>query len=225
MKGEVNLALRALAAWAVGAVVCGTILFASAGTLDFPDAWVFFRILFELMFLFGVVLFLKAPELLEKRLNNRESEPAQRTTIRLSALMFAAGFIVAGLDFRFGWSHVPAWGTVLSVVVFLAGFALYVVVAKENAFLSRTVEVQDGQGVVDTGLYGIVRHPMYSATLLMFWATPFILGSPWAFLAFIWYPLLLVKRIRNEEAVLAEGLPGYAAYRNKVRWRLIPFVW
>lgn len=167
----------------------------------------------------------KAPDLLRKRLDAREEEGEQRVVLALSALMFVAAFVVAGLGFRFGWLTLPAWASWLGAVVFLIAYALYAEVLRENAYLSRTVEVQKGQRVVDTGLYGIVRHPMYSATLLLFLSMPIVLGSPFSFIIMLAYLPIITKRIRNEEAVLARGLVGYRDYMGRVKWRLIPHVW
>jgi protein-S-isoprenylcysteine O-methyltransferase Ste14 len=173
----------------------------------------------------GVVLFVKSPSLLQKRLNHKEKETAQRGVIALSGLMFPVGFILSALDFRFGWSEVPMWLVIVASILFLTGYAMYAEVMRENAYLSRTVEVQEGQKVISTGLYGVVRHPMYLATLLMFLPIPLILGSFWGLIPMAFYPVILVIRILNEETVLTEGLEGYAEYKTKVRYRLIPFVW
>ena len=177
------------------------------------------------MLLIGIVLLVKAPALLEKRLDNKEKERAQKGVIALSGLMFPIGFIVSALDFRFSLSTVPEWVTVVSSVLFLLGYAAYAEVMRENAYLSRTVEVQEGQKVISSGLYRIVRHPMYLATLLMFLPIPLILGSFWALIPFALYPIAIVIRIVNEERVLTDGLPGYAEYKKKTKYRLIPFIW
>jgi protein-S-isoprenylcysteine O-methyltransferase Ste14 len=177
------------------------------------------------MLLLGAVLLVKAPKLLEKRLNAKETEGAQKGVVAISGLMFVIGFVVAGLDYRFGWSHVPLWAVAVAAVVLLAAYALYAEVMRENAYLSRTIEVQNDQKVVDTGLYGIVRHPMYAATLWLFLAIPLVLGSWWSLVCFLPYIAVIVVRIRNEEQVLEAGLVGYTAYQKRVRYRLIPFVW
>ena len=216
---------QALAKFAAGLLLIGLLLFVPAGTLDYPNGWRFCGLLFLPMLVLGVVLFLKAPELLEKRLASKESEPEQKAVIGLSLLMFVGGFVVSGLDFRFGWSHLPGWAVIAASAVLLVSYGLYAEVMRENTYLSRTVEVQEGQKVVDTGLYGIVRHPMYMVTTLLFLSIPLVLGSLPAFVIFLIYPVLLVKRIRNEEAVLEEGLPGYREYKEKVKYRMIPFVW
>lgn len=220
-----KLLLRALTKFLMGLVLVGVLLFLPAGGLGYPNGWLFIGLLFLPMLLFGIALFLKAPELLEKRLNAKEEESVQKAVIALSALMFAGGFVVAGLDFRFGWSHVPLWVVILASVILLVSYALYGEVMRENACLSRTVEVQQNQKVVDTGLYGIVRHPMYAVTLWLFLAIPLVIGSWWSLLCFLPYVAVVVLRIRNEERVLEEGLEGYAAYKKRVKYRLIPFIW
>ena len=173
----------------------------------------------------GAVLFVKAPTLLKKRLNNKEKEKTQQGVIALSGLMFPIGFVVSALDFRFGWSSVPLWLTVIASVLFLIGYIMYAEVMRENAYLSRTVEVQENQTVISTGLYGVVRHPMYLSTLLMFLPLALILGSFWGLLPFLLYPVVIVIRILNEEKVLTAGLCGYAAYKTEVKYRLLPFIW
>ena len=177
------------------------------------------------MMCMGIWLLLSSPELLSKRLNNKEKEQTQKHVVALSGLMFIGGFLLCGFDYRFAWSQVPVWVVATASVFFLIGYILYAEVLRENAYLSRTIEVQDDQQLIDTGLYGMVRHPMYTATLLMFLSMPLILGSWWALALFAIYPLLIIKRIRNEEQVLASGLKGYADYQQRVRWRLIPWVW
>ena len=208
-----------------GIVLIGLLLFLPAGTIRFFNGWLFCGVLFIPVLIMGIVLYLKAPELLRKRLREKEEQSEQRSVVALSGLMFLAGFILAGLDFRFGWTQLPVWLVYAAAAAFLLGYAMFGEVMRENAYLSRTVEVQENQTVIDTGLYGIVRHPMYTATVLMFLAMPLVLGSGVSFVAFLVYPFLLVKRIRNEEQVLEEGLAGYTAYKQKVKYRLIPFLW
>lgn len=220
-----KLLVSALTKYLMGLLMVGLILFLPAGTIHYGGGWLFLALLFVPMFLLGVVLLLKAPELLEKRLRSKETEGAQKSVIALSLLMFVGGFVVAGLDFRFGWSKMPLWVTVASSVILLVSYGLYAEVMRENAYLSRTVEVQEGQKVVDTGLYGVVRHPMYAVTTLLFLSIPLVLGSWIAFVIFLVYPMLLVKRIKNEEEVLVAGLPGYREYQKKVKYRMIPFIW
>lgn len=220
-----KLFFSALTKFILGVLLLGAMLFLPAWTLAYPNAWLFLALLFLPMLLMGIVLFTKAPLLLEKRLNGREKERAQQGVLALSGLMFPVGFVLSALDFRFGWSRVPLWLVIVSAALFLLGYGLYAEVMRENAYLSRTVEVQENQTVISTGLYGIVRHPMYLATLLMFLPLPLILGSFWGLLPFALYPVVIVIRIVNEERVLTAGLDGYAAYKTKVKYRLIPFLW
>ena len=209
----------------VGMLFVGFLVFLPAGTLAFPNGWLLMGVLFIPMLLMGVVMYLKAPDLLGKRLNHKEKQGEQKAVVSLSALMFLCSFIISGLDFRFGWSAMPKWLIVLSAVLFLAGYAMYAEVLRENAYLSRTVEVQAGQKVISTGLYGVVRHPMYSATLLMFLSMPLILGSWWGLIIQLVYPALIIVRLQAEERLLVQELDGYAEYRQKVKYRLIPGIW
>ena len=220
-----KLLLKALLKFRIGLLLVGLMLFLPAGSLRYPNAWLFLALLFLPILVLGLLLFFKAPTLLEKRLNAKEKEGTQKNVVALSGLFFLLGFIVAGLDFRFGWSQVPSWLSALSAVILLISYALYAEVMRENAYLSRTIEVQEGQRVVDTGLYGIVRHPMYAATVWLFLAIPLVLGSWYAFLCFLPYLPLIALRIRNEEKVLEEGLAGYADYKKRVKYRLIPRIW
>lgn len=220
-----KLIVEALTKFTVGALAVGALLFLPAWTLYYPNAWLFLAILFVPMLIMGIVLLIKAPRLLQKRLDNKEKEKAQQGVLALSGLMFPAGFVLSALDFRFGWSTVPLWLVILSAALFLLGYGMYAEVMRENAYLSRTVEVQEGQTVISTGLYGIVRHPMYLATLFMFLPLPLILGSFFGLIPFALYPVVTVIRILNEEKVLTEGLAGYATYKQKIKYRLIPFIW
>ena len=220
-----KLLLNALVKYLLGLLLVGLLVFLPAGTLLFPNGWLFVGILFIPMLILGVFLLIKAPHLLEKRLNAKEKRSAQKGVTSLSAVTFLGGFIVAGLDFRYGWSQVPLWGVTAAAVVLLIAYALYAEVMRENAYLSRTIEVQDGQNVVDSGLYGIVRHPMYAVTLWLFFAIPVVLGSLWAVLCFLPYLPLIVARILDEEKLLTAELEGYAAYKKKVKFRLIPLIW
>ena len=220
-----KLMLNALTKFILGVVLVGAMLFLPAWTLHYPNAWLFMALLFVPMLLMGTVLFIKAPALLKKRLDNKEKEKAQKGVIALSGLMFPMGFVLSALDFRFGWSSVPLWLTATASALFLLGYGMYAEVMRENAYLSRTVKVQENQTVVSTGLYGIVRHPMYLATLFMFIPLPLILGSFWGLIPFALYIPTTVVRIVNEEKVLSEGLDGYTEYKEKVRYRLIPFLW
>lgn len=220
-----NLLISALTKYLAGLILVGLILFLPAGTLAYPNGWLFCGLLFVPMLILGIVLFLKAPGLLEKRLKSRETQSQQKQVVGAAALMFVGGFVLAGLDFRFGWTRVPTWLVSAASLLLLVSYCLYAEVLRENQWLSRTVEVQDGQTVVDTGLYGIVRHPMYAVTTLLFLSIPLVLGSWLSFVLFLIYPVLMVKRIHAEEALLEEELPGYRAYQKKVRYRMIPFVW
>lgn len=220
-----ELLVQALTKYLAGLAVVALSIFLSAGTLKYWNGWLFLGILFVPMLVLGVFLLMKDPELLQKRLQTKETEPEQKRIVLLSGVMFLAGFILCGLNARFSWLVMPKWTAVLSAAVFLAGYALYARVMRENAYLSRTVEIQTGQKVVDTGLYGVVRHPMYLATLLLFLSAPLVLGSPLSFLIFLIYPWILVKRIQNEEQVLEEQLEGYREYKKKVRNKLIPLIW
>lgn len=220
-----SLFFRAIGKLLMGLALLALMLFLPAWTLHYPQAWLFLGILFIPMILVGIVLFVKSPELLEKRLDAKEAESEQRTVVALSGLMFLAAFIFAGLSFRFGWLMLPFPVSIAAAVVFLAGYAMYAEVLRENTYLSRTIEVQEDQKVIDTGLYGVVRHPMYLATVILFLSMPLILGSVISFLIMLFYIPIIAKRIRNEEQVLEEGLPGYPEYKEKVKYRLIPFLW
>ena len=220
-----QLLLDGLKKTVAGIVMIGMLLFLPAGTIHYFNGWLFCGVLFIPVIIKGIVLFIKAPDLLRKRLQEKEEQAEQRSVVALSGLMFLAGFILAGLDFRFGWTQLPMWLVYAAAAAFLLGYGMFAEVMRETAYLSRTVEVQEGQVVVDTGLYGIVRHPMYTATVVMFLAMPLVLGSGVSFAVFLVYPFLLVKRIRNEEQVLEDGLKGYMEYKQKVKYRLIPFIW
>ena len=220
-----SLFFSALAKFFLGVILVGLLIFLPAGTLNFSNGWLFMAILFVPMFLAGLVMMAKNPELLKKRLNAKEKEREQSLVVKLSGLMFLAGFIVAGLDFRFGWFPLPQAISYGAAAAFLIAYMLYAEVLRENTYLSRTIEVQEGQTVVDTGLYGIVRHPMYAVTLLLFLSMPLVLGSLISFVIFLAYPMIIAKRIKNEEQVLEAGLPGYKEYKQKVKYRMIPFIW
>ena len=220
-----KLLLSALTKLIFGIVLIALLLFLPAWTFSYFGAWLFLGVLFVPMLIMGAVMLVRAPELLEKRLNNKEKEATQRGVVALSGLAFIGSFVLSALDFRFSWSPVPLWLTVTAAVVFLVGYGLYAEVMRENAYLSRTVEVQKGQKVIDTGLYGIVRHPMYLATLLMFLPIPLILQSLWGLIPMALYPAVIVIRILNEEKVLTRDLRGYKEYKKKVKYRLIPFIW
>ena len=208
-----------------GMLIVALVLFLPAGSWNYFNGWLFCGLLFLPMLVLGALLLWKAPALLEKRLNTKEQEKTQMAVVAVSSLLFLAAFMAAGLDFRFGWTHVPIWLVCLAAVLQLAAYGLYAEVMRENAWLSRTVEVQENQKVIDTGLYGIIRHPMYTATILLFLAMPLVLGSWVSFAIMLLYPVVIVFRIRNEEQVLETGLAGYREYKQRVRCRLLPFIW
>ena len=220
-----KLFAQAMGKFMLGVVLVGVLIFLPAGTLSFGKGWLLMGILFVPMLAAGVVMMVKNPRLLEKRLQAKEQQKEQNLVVKLSGLMFLVGFVVAGLGHRFGWYTAPRGVTVGAAVVFLGAYALYGEVLRENVYLSRTIEVQENQKVVDTGLYGVVRHPMYGATVLLFLSMPLVLGSVYSFLLFLVYPVLIVIRLNKEEELLEKELEGYAAYRKKVPHRLIPFVW
>ena len=219
------LFIRAISRFLAGLLLVAGLLFIPAGTWDYPQGWLLIGILFVPMFIAGLVMMKKNPELLKKRLNVREQESEQRSVILFSGIMFLAAFLSAGLSFRHSWLMLPVPVTIIAAIVFLAAYALYAEVLRENTYLSRTVEVQEDQKVIDTGLYGIVRHPMYMVTVLLFLAMPLVLGSVISFVIMLCYIPIIAKRIRNEEQVLQEGLPGYGKYMEKVKYRLFPFIW
>lgn len=222
---DLRLFASAMVKYALGLLLTGLLLFLPAGTFAYWQAWLLIGILFIPMFIAGLVMMKKSPDLLKKRLNARETQAEQKAVIRLSVLMFVSAFVVAGLNFRFRWIVLPDWVPWLSAGVFLCAYALYAEVLRENAYLSRTIEIQADQRVVDTGLYGVVRHPMYMTTLLLFLSMPLVLGSVLSFAIMLLYIPIIVKRIRNEEQVLEAGLAGYAEYKQRVRYRIIPFIW
>ena len=220
-----KLFVQAIAKFLLGVVLVGVLIFWPAGTLAFAYGWVLMGILFIPMFGAGIVMMCKNPQLLQKRLDAKEKQREQSLVVKLSGMMFLAGFIVAGLGYRFGWYMLPQGVVIAASVVFLAAYVLYAEVLRENTYLSRTVEVQEGQKVIDTGLYGVVRHPMYSATILLFLAIPLVLGSVFSFIIFLVYPLIIAKRVKHEEEFLEQELPGYREYKQKVKYRMIPFIW
>ncbi len=220
-----KLFFQAILKFFSGLLILGALLFLPAGTFAYPHGWLLIGILFIPMFLAGLVMMAVNPELLRKRLNAKEEQDEQKTVLILSALMFIAAFVLAGLNFRFGWIVLPMWISYAAAAVFMAGYVLYAEVLRENTYLSRTVEVQEGQKVIDTGLYGIVRHPMYMSTLLLFLAMPLVLGSLISFVIMLAYIPIISKRMKNEERVLAVGLAGYGEYMQRVKYRVIPFIW
>lgn len=222
---NIKLFFHALIKFTLGFVLVGLLIFLPAGTFSFINGWIFMGILFIPMFFAGVVMMLKNPQLLQKRLDAKEKQKDQGVVVKLSGLMFLAGFIVAGLGFRFNWYILPFGITVFGAIIFLLAYILYAEVLRENTYLSRTIEVQENQKVIDTGLYGTIRHPMYSATLLLFLSIPLILGSVFSLIIFLTYPFIIAKRIKGEEELLERELEGYKEYKNKVKYRLIPFIW
>jgi len=220
-----KLFVQAIIKFSLGVVLVGALIFLPAGTLAFFNGWLLMGILFVPMLFAGVVMMVKSPEMLKKRLNAKEKQKDQSVVVKLSGLMFLAGFIVAGLGTRFGWYMLPDGVAIGAAAVFLAAYVIYAEVLRENAYLSRTIEVQENQRVIDTGLYGIIRHPMYSATLLLFLSMPIVLGSLYSFLIFLAYPFIIAKRIKGEEEFLERELEGYKEYKQKVKYRLIPFIW
>lgn len=220
-----KLFFQALTKFLLGILLVGLLIFLPAGSFTFFNGWLFMGILFVPITIAGIVMMFKNPELLGKRLNSKETEKEQSLVVKLSGLMFLAGFIVAGLGFRFGWYQLPTPASIGASVVFLIAYILYAEVLRENTYLSRTIQVHENQKVIDTGLYGIVRHPMYSATLLLFLAMPLVLGSLFSFIIFLAYPFIIAKRIKGEEELLEKELAGYSEYKKKVKYRLIPFIW
>lgn len=220
-----ELFYQAILKFVFGVLAIGILIFLPAGTFDYWNAWLFMGILFIPMFFAGIVMMIKNPELLKKRLNAKEQQSEQNLVIKLSGLMFVVGFVIAGLNFRFQWIVLPDWVLWAGAIIFLLSYLLYAEVLRENTYLSRIVEVQNGQKVIDTGLYGIVRHPMYSATIILFLSMPLVLGSIISFAIFLTYPIIIAKRIKNEEAVLEKDLDGYIEYKKKVKYKIIPFIW
>lgn len=220
-----KLLINALTKFLCGLLMVGLLIFIPAGTFAYAYGWLLMGLLFVPMLIAGFVMYFGSPAFLAKRLDAKEKQATQKGVLAFSGLMFIAGFVVAGLDFRFGWSQMPVWVIITASVLFLVAYALYAEVMRENAYLSRTIKVEEGQKVVDTGLYGIVRHPMYMATILLFLMIPLVLGSWYALIVFAFYPAIIVVRLKDEEALLTRELPGYAEYRQRVKYRIIPFVW
>lgn len=220
-----NIKINAFMKFFSGLIIVMLLIFVPSGTLHYINGWIFMGVLFIPMLIIGIFLAVKNPDLLRKRLNLNEKASEQKNVVKLSGLVFIAGFVTAGLDYRFQWTAVPQWTVITASAIFLISYIMYAEVLRENAYLSRTVEVQENQKVIDTGLYGIVRHPMYSATVFMFLSIPLILGSLISFLIFLFYPAVIVIRILSEEKILENSLKGYPQYKNKVRYRLIPFIW
>ncbi len=222
---NVKLFVEAIVKFILGVLIIGLLLFVPAGTINYWNGWLFMGILFIPMFVAGIIMMIKSPDLLRKRLNAKEKENEQKQVVAYSGLMFLAGFIISGLNYRYSWITVPNFVVIISSIIFVLAYVLYAEVLRENAYLSRTIEVQENQKVVDTGLYGIVRHPMYAVTILLFLSMPLVLGSIISFLIFLIYPFIIIKRIKNEEEVLEKELDGYSEYKKKVKYKLIPFIW
>ena len=222
---KLKLFLKAIAKYLLGVILVGILLFVPAGSFNYWNAWLFMGILFIPMFIAGIILMIKNPRLLKSRLDVKEKENEQKQVILFSGLMFLFGFIIAGLNYRFEWIIIPNIIVIISSILFILSYILYAEVLRENTYLSRTIKVHKNQKVVDTGFYGIVRHPMYSITLILFLTMPLILGSVISFIIFLVYPFIISKRIKNEEKVLERELEGYKEYKNKVKYRLIPFIW
>jgi len=220
-----KLLFEAIVKFTCGLLLVGLLIFLPAGTFGYTYGWLFVGLLFVPMLIAGFVMFFKSPDFLKKRLDAKEKQTTQKGVLAFSGLMFIAGFVVAGLDFRFGWSYMPDWVVIAASALFLIAYGLYAEVMRENAYLSRTIKVEEGQKVVDTGLYGIVRHPMYAVTILLFLMIPLILGSWYALIAFAFYPAIIVVRLKDEEKLLTKELPGYCEYKQRVKYRIIPFIW
>ena len=222
---DIKLFFQAIVKFILGVLIISLLLFIPANTINYWNGWLFMGLLFIPMFIAGIIMMIKSPELLRKRLNIKEKENEQKQVILFSGLMFLSGFIIAGLNYRYNWIIIPNSVVIISSVIFVFAYILYAEVLRENAYLSRTIEVQENQKVVDTGLYGIVRHPMYATTILLFLTIPLILGSIISFIIFLMYPFLIAKRIKNEEKVLEKELVGYLEYKKKVKYKVIPFIW
>jgi len=225
MQMDKKLFIQAIGKFFSGIFMLSQLLLLPAGTVFYWNAWLLIGILFIPMFIVGIILMFSNPELLRKRLKVKEKETEQKSVIILGGLMFICGFIVAGLDYRYQWSVLPKWFVIVATVIFFAGYLMYAEVLRENRYLSRTVEIQESQKVIDTGLYAIVRHPMYTSTILLFLSLPLVLGSLSSFVIFLMYPLIVIKRIKNEEEVLEKGLAGYSDYKKRIKYKVIPFVW
>ena len=220
-----KLFIEAIAKFTLGVILVGLLIFLPAGSIEYWNGWLFIGVLFIPMFIAGIVMMIKSPSLLKSRLNAKEKEKEQRKVVAISGLMFLIGFIIAGLNFRYSWIILPIPIIIIGTIIFLLSYITYAEVLRENVFLSRTIEVTENQKVIDTGLYGIVRHPMYTATIFLFLSMPLILGSIITFIIFLIYPFVIAKRIKNEEEVLEKELKGYKEYKKKVKYKMIPFIW
>lgn len=222
---KLKLLLEAITKFLLGVILVGLLIFIPAGTINYWNGWLLMGLLFIPMFFAGIIMIIKSPNLLKSRLNAKEKEGTQKEVVALSGLMFILGFIIAGLNYRYGWITISNFVVVIGTIIFVVAYLIYAEVLRENAFLSRTIEVQKEQKLIDTGLYGIVRHPMYTATIFLFLSMPLILGSLISFIVFMVYPFIIIKRLKNEEQVLEKELKGYKEYKNKVKYKLIPFIW
>ena len=222
---KIKLFIQAIIKFTLGITIIGILIFAPAQTINYWNVWLLMGLLFIPMFIAGIIMIIKSPNLLKKRLNAKEKEKEQKKVILYSGLMFLSGFIIAGLNYRYNWIWIPDIVVIISSIIFILAYIIYAEVLRENEYLSRTIEVQENQKVIDTGLYGIVRHPMYGATILLFLTMPLILGSIISFVIFLIYPFIISKRIKNEEEVLERELVGYTEYKNKVKYKMIPFIW
>ena len=222
---SIKLFFEAILKFICGVILVGLLIFIPAGTINYYNGWLFMGLLFIPMFIAGIVMMIKSPNLLKSRLNAKEKESEQKKVVALSGIMFLAGFIVAGLNYRFNWVQLPNIVVIISSIIFIISYLIYGEVLRENSFLLRTIEVQENQKLIDTGLYGIVRHPMYTATIFLFLSMPLILGSIISFIIFLMYPFIIIKRLKNEEQILERELPGYLEYKKKVKYRIIPFIW
>ena len=222
---DIKLFSQALTKFFFGLIIICILLFIPAGTLNYPNGWLFISLLFIPMFIVGIIMFFKSPELLKRRLNAKEEEDEQKIVLLVSGLMFLLAFVLAGLNFRFGWFNLPIIVIIIASIIFLLSYIMYGEVLRENVYLSRTVEVSDNQKVVDTGLYGLVRHPMYTSTIFLFLSMPLVLGSIYSFIVMLIYPIIIAFRIKNEEEVLENELDGYKEYKEKVKYKLIPYLW
>ena len=222
---DAKLFSQALMKFLFGLVIVFLLLFLPAGSVDYFNGWLFIALLFIPMFIAGIIMFLKSPELLKKRLNAKEEEKEQKIVILISGIMFLLAFILAGLNFRFGWFQLPQTVIIIASIIFILSYIMYAEVLRENMYLSRTVEVSENQKVIDTGLYGIVRHPMYTSTIFLFLSMPLVLDSLFSFMVLFIYPIVIISRIKNEEKVLERELEGYKEYKEKVKYRIVPFIW
>ena len=222
---DTKLFLQALSKFLIGLIIICMLLFVPAGTIYYPNGWLFIALLFIPMFIAGTIMFIMAPDLLRRRLDAKEEEEEQKLVLLLSGIMFLLAFILAGLNFRFGWFKLPAIAIIMASIIFLIAYAMYAEVLRENEYLSRTVEVSENQKVVDTGLYGLVRHPMYTSTIFLFLSMPLVLDSILSFIVMLIYPTIIIFRIRNEEKVLEKDLDGYKEYKEKVKYKLFPYLW